>query len=89
MTTDPARWDHLPWPGDALAAWIDSGLQAEAHQEAQAAVREAMPGLARALDRAAEDKLSPEPPRPRRLKAAGESYPPPPWERRGGDRWTR
>lgn len=47
-------WDHLPWPQDALAAWMDPGPNPEHHRRAHDEVRRMMPLLARALDRQAE-----------------------------------
>lgn len=77
-----SRWDHLGWPGDALAAWMDPGDDPEQHRQAQETVRAVMPLLAVALDRQAEAVMDPGPRRPRRLRQPGESYPLPPWERR-------
>lgn len=73
-----ARWDHLPWPDNALAAWMDTGPNPEHHRREQDVVREAMPLVARALDREAAQKLTGE--RRTRRRNRPENPPPVPWQ---------
>lgn len=49
-----AQYDHLPWPEAALLAWTEPGCHPEWHWRCRNRVREEMPLLARALDRAVE-----------------------------------
>lgn len=61
--TTPAgeqRYDHLPAAEAVRAAWTQPGLNPAWHAEAQQVVRDAMPLVARALERlAAEERDAP------------------------------
>lgn len=71
---DPPGYDTLGWPRDVLAVWIEADVLA------RAAVREALPELGRALDRQADEVMTPGPKRARRLRAPGQPARPVPWE---------
>lgn len=81
MTTqtppDEPGYDNLPWPKDALAVWI------EAEEPARDAVRAVMPELDKALDREADEVMSPETRRPRRLRGPANPRPVP-WQESEG-----
>lgn len=51
------RFDLLPPDAAAVMAWTSSGPSPEWHERAKQTVRDAMPLLARALDRAAREQL--------------------------------
>ena len=51
------QYDHLPPVNAILAAWLEPGLNPAWHEQAKAATRDAMPLLARALDRLAAMKV--------------------------------
>lgn len=75
-TPEESGYDTLGWPRDALAVWI------EADGPARDAVRQVMPELGMALDREADEVMSPEPRRTRRLRGPGQPRRPVPWEER-------
>jgi hypothetical protein len=52
----PHRYDHLPAAEAARQAWAEPGRHSGWHEQMRDRVRAAMPLLARALDRMAEEQ---------------------------------